>query len=114
MRKTAAIAALVLALAAGSPGAHAGYISDRSWNRLAECEAGGRWGLVTSGNGYYFVFQFTRATWNAYRGSYPRVRYYLRRATAPSKYRLKRVAHRVQHAHGWGAWPYCASKLGMR
>ena len=112
MGKTAAaIVCVTLALTVATPSANAGYISDTTWNRLAECEAGGRWGLVTTWNGHFFVFQFVRSTWNAYRGTYPRVGYYVRRWQAPSKYRLKRVAHRVQHAQGWAAWPYCSSRL---
>src|SRR4051794_41974612 len=39
----------------------------RSWQRLANCESGGRWHINT-GNGYYGGLQFSRSTWRGYGG----------------------------------------------
>ena len=39
----------------------------RTWDRLANCESGGRWHLNT-GNGYYGGLQFSGPTWRAYGG----------------------------------------------
>src|SRR4028118_277179 len=41
--------------------------TDRTWNRLAECESGGRWHINT-GNGYYGGLQFSASTWRGYGG----------------------------------------------
>jgi uncharacterized protein YabE (DUF348 family) len=75
------------------------------WDRLAQCESGGNWHINT-GNGYYGGLQFNLQTWRAYGGSgYPHEN---------SREAQIAVAERVQDAQGWGAWPACSSKLGLR
>jgi uncharacterized protein YabE (DUF348 family) len=75
------------------------------WDRLAQCESGGNWHINT-GNGYYGGLQFNLQTWRAYGGSgYPHQN---------SREAQIAVAERVQQAQGWGAWPSCSSKLGLR
>ncbi|HZI97914.1 MAG TPA: ubiquitin-like domain-containing protein [Actinomycetales bacterium] len=75
------------------------------WDRLAECESGGNWSINT-GNGYYGGLQFSLSTWRAYGGS--------GMPHENSRAQQIAVAERVQDAQGWGAWPSCSSKLGLR
>ncbi len=75
------------------------------WDRLAQCESGGNWAINT-GNGYYGGLQFSLSTWRAYGGSgYP---HQASRSTQIS------IAQRVLAAQGWGAWPACSARLGLR
>lgn len=78
------------------------------WDSLAQCEAGGNWNINT-GNGFSGGLQFTPSTWLAYGGG----------AYAPQAWMATReqqidVATRVQAGQGWGAWPACTAKLGIR
>ncbi len=41
---------------------------DSDWDRLAQCESGGNWGGINTGNGYQGGLQFSPSTWNAYGG----------------------------------------------
>lgn len=75
------------------------------WDRLAQCESGGNWGINT-GNGYSGGLQFAPGTWAANGGSGS--------AHNASRAEQIRVAERVRASQGWGAWPACSSKLGLR
>jgi LysM repeat protein len=75
------------------------------WDRLAQCESGGNWGIST-GNGYSGGLQFAQGTWAANGGSGS--------AHNASRAEQIRVAERVRASQGWGAWPACSSKLGLR
>jgi LysM repeat protein len=75
------------------------------WDRLAQCESGGNWGINT-GNGYSGGLQFAQGTWAANGGSGS--------AASASRAEQIRVAERVRASQGWGAWPACSSKLGLR
>jgi LysM repeat protein len=75
------------------------------WDRLAQCESGGNWGINT-GNGYSGGLQFAPGTWAANGGSGS--------AHNASREEQIRVAERVRGSQGWGAWPACSSKLGLR
>jgi hypothetical protein len=75
------------------------------WDRLAQCESGGNWGTNT-GNGYSGGLQFAAGTWRANGGSGS--------AHNASRAEQIRVAERVKASQGWGAWPACSSKLGLR
>ncbi|MBO0811993.1 MAG: transglycosylase family protein [Microlunatus sp.] len=78
--------------------------SNTVWDRLAQCESGGRWHINT-GNGYYGGLQFSLSTWHAFGGS-----------GMPNNHtRLQQiaVAKRVQAAQGWNAWPSCSAQLGL-
>jgi uncharacterized protein YabE (DUF348 family) len=75
------------------------------WDRLAQCESGGNWSINT-GNGYYGGLQFSLSTWRAYGGSgYPHQN---------SRAQQIAVAQKLQAAAGWGQWPACSRKLGLR
>ena len=75
------------------------------WDRLAQCESGGDWSINT-GNGFYGGLQFTLSTWRAYGGS--------GMPHEASREQQIAVAKRVQAGQGWGAWPACTAKLGIR
>lgn len=77
------------------------------WDAIAACEGGGRWSLVTTGNGYWFVLQFAVGTWNAYRGGLPAISWYEANWTYPARGDMIAVAERVLAAQGPGAWPNC-------
>ncbi|HEY3016269.1 MAG TPA: transglycosylase family protein, partial [Nocardioides sp.] len=78
---------------------------DTVWDQLAQCESGGNWAINT-GNGYYGGLQFNLSTWQAYGGSgYP---------NENSREEQIRIAEKVRAANGgYGAWPACASSLGL-
>ena len=78
------------------------------WDQLVECEASGNWSANT-GNGFSGGLQFTKSTWLAFGGG----------KYAPVAHQATReqqidIAKKVQAGQGWGAWPACTSKLGIR
>jgi resuscitation-promoting factor RpfB len=75
------------------------------WDKLAECESGGNWSINT-GNGYYGGLQFSLSTWRAHGGS--------GMPHNASREEQIRIAKKVQASQGWGAWPACSAKLGLR
>jgi hypothetical protein len=75
------------------------------WDRLAACEAGGNW-AANSGNGYYGGLQFSAGSWRAAGGT-----------GLPHEHgRATQIAmgERLRAAQGWGAWPSCSRRLGLR
>jgi hypothetical protein len=78
------------------------------WDRLAGCEAGGNW-RINTGNGFSGGLQFTPGTWRAYGGGA-----YAAYAYQASRSAQIAVARKVLAAQGWGAWPACSRKLGLR
>ncbi len=79
---------------------------DSTWDKVAQCESGGNWGINT-GNGYSGGLQFTSSTWRGFGGG----------EFAPTANQATRaeqivVAERVLDAQGWGAWPVCSRKAG--
>ena len=75
------------------------------WDRLAQCESGGNWSINT-GNGFYGGVQFSASTWRAMGGS--GLPHQASRETQIA------VAKKLQARAGWGQWPGCSSKLGLR
>jgi LysM repeat protein len=75
------------------------------WDRLAQCESSGNWS-INSGNGYYGGLQFSPVTWRAFGG----------KGMPQNATRAEQiaVAERVLAKQGWGAWPACSKKLGLR
>ena len=78
------------------------------WDALAQCEAGGNWAINT-GNGFSGGLQFTPSTWLAYGGGQ-----YAPQAHLATREQQIAVASKVQAGQGWGAWPACTAKLGLR
>jgi resuscitation-promoting factor RpfA len=79
-----------------------------TWDRVAQCESGGRWS-VNTGNGYHGGLQFAPSTWRGFGGT----------QFAPVAHQASRaeqivVAERVLAKQGWGAWPVCSRKAGAR
>lgn len=75
------------------------------WDQLAQCESGGNWAINT-GNGFYGGLQFTLSSWQAVGGSgLP--------SNASREEQIMR-AEQLLAMQGWGAWPACTSKLGLR
>ncbi len=75
------------------------------WDRLAQCESGGNW-AINNGNGYYGGLQFSLSSWQAVGGSgLP--------SNASRDEQIMR-AQMLQARQGWGAWPACTAKLGIR
>lgn len=100
--------AVVGAVAAGAPLVLAGTASaapESAWDKLAQCESGGKWNINT-GNGYYGGIQFNPATWRAYGGT--------GMPHQASKAQQIAVAERTLAAQGWNAWPSCSRKMGLR
>ena len=81
--------------------------SERTWNRLAECESGQDWDINT-GNGYYGGLQISQETWNAYLGQTINSR-----PDRASKAGQIKVAERILNDQGWGAWPSCSQSTGI-
>lgn len=78
------------------------------WDRLAQCESGGNWSINT-GNGYQGGLQFSASTWAGYGGTR-----YAASADQASREQQIAIAEKVRAGQGWGAWPACTSKLGIR
>ncbi|HVL85348.1 MAG TPA: transglycosylase family protein [Pseudonocardia sp.] len=83
----------------------ANAVPDSIWDKLAECESGGNWSINT-GNGYYGGLQFSPTTWRAFGGS--------GMPHQASRAEQIAVAERTLATQGWGAWPSCSSRLGLR
>jgi hypothetical protein len=85
--------------------AAAGGGDDALWQRLRNCEAGGRYER-NSGNGYFGAYQMSAGTWHSlgYNG--------LPHQAPPE---LQDQAARKLHARsGWGQWPACSRRIGAR
>ena len=75
------------------------------WDDLAECESGGDWSINT-GNGYFGGLQFSLTSWRAVGGTgYPHEH---------SRNEQINRGERLRAIQGWGAWPACSRKLGLR
>lgn len=80
---------------------------DSDWDRLAQCEAGGNWGINT-GNGFQGGLQFSPSTWKAHGGGE-----YAATANQATREQQIAVAEKVLASQGWGAWPSCSANLGL-
>ncbi|HVH22968.1 MAG TPA: transglycosylase family protein [Pseudonocardia sp.] len=79
-----------------------------TWDRVAQCESGGRWN-VNTGNGYHGGLQFSPSTWRSFGGGE-----FAASANQASRAEQIAVAERVLAKQGWGAWPVCSRKAGAR
>ena len=103
-----AAAVVMGGVAVGAFAVPANAADGATWDKLAQCESGGNWGTST-GNGFSGGLQFTDSTWAGYGGT----------QYAPSAHMATReqqiaVAEKVRASQGWGAWPACSAKLGLR
>jgi len=84
----------------------AGPITNDVWAALSRCEAGGRPDAVSRSGKYLGAFQFSMATWHGIGMSGSPIDY-------PYEVQLE-AAKRLQARSGWGQWPVCSRKLGLR
>jgi len=75
------------------------------WDRLAQCESGGNWAINT-GNSFYGGLQFTLQSWRAMGGT--------GMPNQASREQQIAAGQRLQAVQGWGAWPVCSRKIGLR
>lgn len=78
------------------------------WDTLAQCESGGNWSINT-GNGYHGGLQFSASTWAAYGGTQ-----YAPTADQATREQQIAIAQKTQASQGWGAWPACTARMGLR
>ncbi len=78
---------------------------DAAFAALRKCESGGNYKTAT-GNGYYGAYQFDPRTWRTlgYSG--------LPSDAAPEV--QDEAARKLLAKAGWGQWPACSRKLGLR
>ncbi|MGA5463536.1 transglycosylase family protein [Mycobacterium sp. NPDC050041] len=89
------------------PGTEVPPVSNGSqWNALAQCEAGGNWGINT-GNGYFGGVQFDQNTWERNGGLR-----YAERADLATREEQIAIAEVTRARQGWGAWPVCSARVG--
>ncbi len=79
------------------------------WDTLAQCETGGNWSHPTVSGGFSGGLMFHYATWNAMGGQA-----YAPTASGATREQQIAVAERILASSGWGAWPGCSRKLGLR
>jgi hypothetical protein len=85
--------------------AAAGGGDDILWQRLRNCEAGGRY-QANSGNGYYGAYQMSAGTWRGLGyGGLPH--------QAPPEVQDE-AARKLRARSGWGQWPACSRRIGAR
>ena len=78
------------------------------WARLAACESTGNW-RANTGNGYYGGVQQDMTFWRRYGGLA-----FAPRPDLASPAQQVVVAERGLAVQGWGAWPVCSRRLGLR
>jgi resuscitation-promoting factor RpfA len=78
---------------------------DAAFAALRKCESGGNYKTAT-GNGYYGAYQFDPKTWRA-------LGYAGLPSDAPPEVQDE-AARKLLAKAGWGQWPACSRKLGLR
>ncbi len=100
---TGAVLGGAAAFSLGSGSANAATYAE--WDRVAQCESGGNWGINT-GNGYHGGLQFAPSTWAAYGGTQ-----YAPTANQATREQQIAIAEKVLAGQGKGAWPTCGVGL---
>ncbi len=80
-------------------------IPESVWAALRKCESNGNYAINT-GNGYYGAYQFAAGTWRKLGFSG------LPHEASPAV--QDEAARKLQAQQGWGPWPACTRKLGLR
>lgn len=76
------------------------------WAALAQCESGGNPSAVSASGAYHGLYQFSVSTWKSVGGS-----------GLPSQASAAEQTERaqiLQARSGWGQWPACSRKIGVR
>jgi uncharacterized protein YabE (DUF348 family)/transposase len=79
-----------------------------TWDALSACESGGNWAINT-GNGFYGGVQFNQSTWDRHGGLR-----YAQRADLATREEQIAIAEVTRAVQGWGAWPVCSVRAGVR
>lgn len=79
-----------------------------TWDALSRCEAGGNWAINT-GNGFFGGVQFDQNTWERSGGLR-----YAQRADLATREEQITIAEVTRARQGWGAWPTCSGRIGVR
>ena len=103
--KSATPTATTATTSVSAPAIGAPRNDDDVWAKLRACESGGNYALST-GNGYYGAYQFAPGTWRAL--GYPGLPHEAPPTTQDE------AARKLQARAGWGQWPACTRKLGLR
>ena len=91
--------------ASQAPSAATAVADGSVWDQLARCASGGNWAINT-GNGYYGGLQFSLSSWRGVGGTgYPH--------QASREEQIAR-GEMLRARGGWGHWPSCSAKLGLR
>ncbi len=80
-------------------------LTDDVWARLRRCESGGRYAINT-GNGFYGAYQFVPRTWRGL--GFPGMPH------QALPHVQDEAAQKLQARSGWGQWPACSRRLGLR
>lgn len=82
-------------------------VCESCWDRVADCESGDNWGLVT-GNGFYWGLQWVPSTWDgaADRHGLPHWSWYIANHSAPSREQQILAAHDMALSN----WPVCGAR----
>ena len=83
-----------------------GGIPESVWVALAQCESGGRPSVISAGGRFHGLYQFSVATWRSVGGEG------LPSEASPQEQRYRAV--RLQARSGWGQWPACSRRIGVR
>ncbi|MFE6177595.1 transglycosylase family protein [Streptomyces sp. NPDC056464] len=78
------------------------------WGCVAKCESGGNW-RINTGNGHFGGLQFSQPTWVGFGG-----RKYAPRADLATRKQQIDIARKVVAVQGWGAWPHCSRRYGLK
>ncbi|MDF3146331.1 MULTISPECIES: transglycosylase family protein [unclassified Streptomyces] len=78
------------------------------WGCVAKCESGGNW-RINTGNGHYGGLQFSQSTWEGFGGAK-----YAPRADLATRKEQITIARKVVAVQGWGAWPHCSRRYGLK
>ncbi|WP_283251148.1 transglycosylase family protein [Rhabdothermincola salaria] len=89
---------------AGAPSVSGGSV----WDTIAQCESSGNWSM-NSGNGFYGGLQFTQQSWQYVGGTQ-----YAAMPHQASRAQQIAAAERLLARQGWGAWPACSARAGLR
>ena len=79
-----------------------------TWLALAQCESNNEWS-IRSGSGFYGGLQFTLQSWRNVNGLN-----YAERPDLATPAEQMLTAENLLDVQGWGTWPGCARKLGLR
>lgn len=91
---------------AAAPAPATASVGGDVWAALAQCESGGNPTIVSSNGLYHGLYQFSVATWQSVGGSG------LPSQASPAEQTER--AQILQARSGWGQWPACSRKLGLR